>query len=459
MGNSQSIRARYDALTSSVSTLVLMAIGWTVVLLAISPLLGVPWGRAGDFDFRTTMYYHAIMLPLVGILILIASLIMKVGGHVDTLLRYSLVPAIVLCGVGSLFIKDVSDWFPLWMQIIGFLVLDEMAIALLFGLIRMPRRTGQGFRKMNIGYWLVLTTVAAAFIAAVFGHGAGVGIDWGFSSVPGLPGYITSQGIDQSTFTDNLMGSHSHDMLPSVMGGIVGLAMVFFGYDTLKGPRRWLATLGMAVSEFGVLSMTLVFIVAGLTSWGPPTLFQNDPNGLASDDVLMGLVGMGAVIALVGIISMPVERRGKKTVPLAKDPLRLSVVISWLLAFVSVAVFGYFIEFSETYFSSDAGLPHDEAFTSTHLMFGFFMLPIVAGCLLAVDLIYRRTENAPYPQFVAPLALVGEAVMFLGGLVWIMALNSVLFFVGFGVLVFTLLLIAYYLYGIRSMPMSRPSQG
>ncbi len=430
-----------------------MAVAWTAILLAVSPLFGVDWTKTGNFDFRTTMYYHAIMLPLTGILILLVCLIMRVGGHVNTLLRYSLAPAIALCGVGSLFIRNINDLAPLWMQIIGFFVLDEMAIALLWGLIRLPKARKTKFTKMDISYWVILTTVTSAFIAALIGHGAGVGIDWGFNSFPGIPGYINSTGLDQPTFTANLMGSHSHEILPAVMGGIVALTLVQFGCCDLKGPRRWFTALGMGVMEIGVLTMTVVYVVSAVTSWGPPAWFAsaNGTNFIASDDILTGLIGVGAIVALVAMMTAPVEGRGKKTIPLIRDPLRLSLMMTWVYTLVSLAGFGYYIELNETYFHA-AGLPNDEAFTRGHLMFGFFLMPVLAGALLALDLIYRRTEKAPYPQFVPPFALVGMTAMFIGDFVWIVTLNSVLFFIGFGLVVLTLALIAYYMYGVRNLP-------
>ncbi len=462
MGVNEASRTKnwYTLWTSSATNLILLASAWIVLLFALSPLLGIPWASLGDFNFRTLMYYHAIMLPLVGILICIVSLLMNVGGDVKRLLQYSLIPAIVLAGIGSLFIYSISDTVPLWMQIFGFLVLDEMAASLIYGLLVMPRAQGIPYTKMGIGYIVVTTSVISAFLAAIVGHAAGVGVDWGFGWLPLVPGYISGLGVTGSDFTANLIGSHSHEMLPAVMGGIAALTMIYFGYKTAEGFRHWLADIGLWIMEIGVLAMSAAYIYSAVTDWSIPVMFASGPggvNGLALDDILTGFVGGGALIGLVAIAFIPAERHeAKNKVLSARDPLRISMLLSWVVAFIAIAGIGYPIEFNETYFGGGVPPPngavgylHDLAFIRSHLLLGFFLMPITAGILLAVDVVYRKASTAGYPHYVPPFAIVGMMLALIGEYIWVEYLNSIIFFVGFGILIFALFLAALYLYTVR----------
>ena len=438
----------YVRWTSSPMNLILLTVAWVVFLFAISPLAGIPWGQLGDFDFRTLMYYHAIMLPLVGLLICLVCVTMGLGGDVKRLLQYSLIPAIILNGVGSMFIYSVNDLVPLWMQIVGFFVLDEMAVALIYGLFVLPRKMGVRYTRMGMGYYVVTTSVCSSFIAALLGHIGGVGVDWGLGVIPGITGYLTSIGVSSTDFTANVIVSHSHEMLPAVMGGIAALTMTYFGYETSKGFRHWLASIALWIMEAGVLSMTFVYLYSAITNWAVPAIFTSadGANGLAFDDLLTGIVGIGALVGLVAILFIPTERALVTRPTLnAKDPLRVAMLMSWIVAFISVLGIGYPIEFNEVFYQG-AGIQNDLAFTRTHLMLGFFVMPIMAGILLALDLVYRRTNTSSYPTYVAPVAVIGMALTLAGQYIWVDSLSSLVFFIGFGVLVFDLLLVGVYMY-------------
>jgi len=416
----------YDKLTTSPINLLIFVVSWATILLAISPLVGIPWAELGDFNFRTLMYYHAIMLPTVGVLICLVSLVMNVGGEVSKLLRYSLIPAIVLAGLGSFFIFSITDTIPVWMQIVGMLVLDEMAIALIWGLIMLPRKLRVAYKTMNLGYWAITLFVTLAFLAALMGHGSGVGVDWGWGWLPGVLTYLTSQGLTGTGFTANLITSHSHEMLPSVMGGTVALTMVWFGYDRkLKGGYKMAADIGLAIMIFGGLLYTILYIWSGLTSWVIPTILTGGPggvNGLALDDLSTGFVALGSLIAIAPLASIGIEGGGGSAWRSIRDPLRISIFLSWILAIVSIAGVGYPIEFNEAFYGAGippaAGYLNDLAFTRAHLLSGFFIFVILAAFLLALDIFYRKSASGLRLTIAPALAIAGMLITVIGEAVW-----------------------------------------
>ena len=453
----------YDNLTNSAINLIFIAVSWIAILFIISPVAGIPWADFDTTNTREIMYYHAMVLPLIGILILLVCCIMEIQGHVNTLLRYSLIPVIILNGVGGMFIYSLNDVIPLWTQILGFLVLDEMGVALIYGLAVLPRKNGVGYKNMHFGYWVVFSSVVSAFIAAAFlGHVAGMTLDWGsdwFWIIPGLGSYLNGQGLDTATFLSNLVGSHSHEIVPAVMGGTVSLAMIQFGYADTKGIKHGIALLGLAIMEIGIILMTIIYIIGGVTNYVIPAIFTSPDgvNGLALDDALTALIGIGAMVGIVALAPIRMTKSNTdKSLLLVRDPLRLTVLLSWICAFIAVGVFGIYIEFNESFYGAGdpttlaPGVQADLAFSRAHLMLGFFMMPILAGALLALDIVYRKNPTMQYPKYVAPLGITGMVISLVGDVIWIDYLSYWIFFIGYGILVLTLIAIAYYLHDYYS---------
>ena len=447
----------YDKLTTSPINLLIFVVSWATILLVISPLVGIPWSQLGDFNFRTLMYYHAIMLPTVGVLICLVSLVMNIGGEVSKLLRYSLIPAIVLAGLGSFFIFSITDTIPVWMQIVGMLVLDEMAIALIWGLMMLPRKLGMAYRAMNLSYWAITLFVILAFLAALFGHASGVGVDWGWGWIPGILTYLASQGLTGSSFTANLVTSHSHEMLPSVMGGTVVLTMVWFGYDKkLKGGYKMAADIGLAIMIFGGLIYTILYVWSGLTGWPIPTILTGGPggvNGLALDDLSTGFVALGSLIAIAPLATIGIEGIGASIRSSIRDPLRISIFLSWILAIISIAGVGYPIEFNEVFYGAGvppaAGYLNDLAFTRAHLLSGFFIFVILAAFLLALDIFYRKSGFKLNLTLAPALAIAGMLITVTGEVIWVITMNMIIFFVGWSICILSIASIAYYLFALR----------
>ncbi|EQD51786.1 hypothetical protein B1B_10877, partial [mine drainage metagenome] len=117
-----------------------------------------------------------------------------------------------------------------------------------------------------------------------------VGMDFSF--------WAKTQGESASALLGNISTGHSYGMLPAFMGGIVILAAEAFGYSKLAGTRKQVARVGVAVMLAGVALYSGIYVISGIGSYSIPAWFPFGPggvNGLAMDDTMTGLVGIGAL--------------------------------------------------------------------------------------------------------------------------------------------------------------------
>ncbi len=465
-GSRGGVFAAYHKAVESPLFLVTFGVGWVALLLVLSPLFGITWAHLGDMHWRTLMYMHGIFLPLVAILAVLVGAIMEVPGHVRNLLAWSMIPAVVLNGLGSIFNfhqPPHGSEIALWAQVVGFFVLDEIAIALIVGLAMLPRARGKGWFAMGVSFWAVLLSVCSAFAAAVVGHVAGGGISWGSAFYSIVPGWIAAiHGIGFKHihgYVGNLAVAHSHEMLPAVMGGIVALAAVAFRYPQQHGALRRLVDLGLAVVCVGQLLTAWVYLYSAIANYNIPILFAAGPggvNGLAMDDALTGVVALGSIIVLIGLAGMGWDGPAGRRVGSWLDPLRGPLLFSWVVAVASIAGFGYPIEFHETYYGAGTpGVPpaggpgwrQDLAFTRAHLLLGFFLMPVLATVLLS--LVYWREQGnlqAQHPlrvTWIPWLAYGGMALCLVGQGLWVATgTQSWLYFLGWGLTVLAVAAVA-----------------
>ena len=278
-GGQGGVLAAYGKAMESPLFLVAFGVGWIALLLVLSPLFGITWAHLGDMHWRTLMYMHGIFLPLVAILAVLVGTIMEVPGHVRKLLAWSMIPAVVLDGFGSILNfhqPPHGSEIALWAQVAGFFVLDEIAVALIIGLAMLPKARGKGWFAMGVPFWAVFLSVCSTFAAAIVGHVAGGGISWGsafYSIVPGWIHDIHGIGFKHvSDYIGNLSVAHSHEMLPAMMGGIVALAAVAFRYQQQHGALRRLVDLGLAIVCVGQLLTAWVYLYAAIANYNIPTL-------------------------------------------------------------------------------------------------------------------------------------------------------------------------------------------
>ena len=134
--------------------------------------------------------------------------------------------------------------------------------------------------------------------------------------------------------------------------------------------------------------MTAMYVVMALANWSPPTMFESGPNGIASDDIVTGILVMGG-----GVLVLVAFLLGRT---LIRRPTRLAAAWAWVLSFATVVVAGYAIEMNEAFFGagdpSTAGAANDAIFTWLHQDIGLFLLPAIVLVMLAAELLVDRRK-------------------------------------------------------------------
>ncbi|MGC9071559.1 MAG: hypothetical protein ACP5HK_02535 [Acidilobus sp.] len=337
-----------------------------------------------------------------------------------------------LAGIAGIF--DVYDRFalgiPLWAQITAFLVGDEMAIGLIITMLWYPKLSGKGYEAMGVPYYTALLALIGILIAAVEGHIAGW-ITW-FGPWPSFVssyinqtmypvlGYYNATAV--VTWTENVVTSHSHTMLPLIMAGIASIAAVSYGYYEMKGAPKMVAAIGFLIMSYLILAVTWLYIVAGVGNYAIPTLFSsgpNDVNGLAMDDAMTGMIGWGALFVLIGLAAY-LKRAGK-----LRDPFFLTILVAAVLIYLTIPVTGYYIEFHEVYYGFATppapGWMNDFVYTRLHQDFGFFTLPSI---ILAVLLFRQFGLPDIARRNVSSLLISGMLITFAGGEAYFITLAS-----------------------------------
>jgi hypothetical protein len=396
-----------------------------LLFLLISPVFpGVKWFRLGDFTLYTVNFYHTIMIPLAFILILVATSVFSSVNWIKKAINLTTYPILIFSFLGLvLFYPPSAATVDEIMQAIRDILMVVDAIGLILLLLVFPFKAKTQFKSIYGGYALTLLATISATIAAIFGMLLEYGNLYGFASFGPINSYINSIG-GLSTFLGNAWTLHSHQMLPAVMGGIVGLTAVVLGYNKLSKGMRNLVNIGMLISVFGVISMTAMYFIAAVGTWVIPAIFVSGAggaNGLALDDSQTGIIGIGAIIALFGLVKAVDVAKGRKYI-------QLSSLGTWVAAMATMVGVGYVIEFNEVYYgfgdpTQGAGALYDQAYTDGHLMFAFFFLVVVAGILLAS--FYLNKGDHKYFKLASYFAVGGMIIAFEGLLVYVMTLNWV----------------------------------
>jgi len=439
-------------------TYVWLTLFLTGLMSALWFVVGIGDGAQGTippaFAFGASdLYFHSIAIGLAALLVIFVVMafeIDKVEPNVDFPIAYRATLATVIGAVGGiLYLRPVfHSWFaplPLGLIFLGLLLLADVGGALLLELYLLPAKLSgrydarnnsfgmvpkwsnlpkwNDFRKMDGAYWLTFVTVTSTFIAGVMGFVVFwlqyFVVDFGVSSSL-FNGYIAWMG-GAAAFVGGAMGSHSHVIGITVILGVVAVTAKRFGVLNLDGWKRNLARAGMWVSGIGIVVMTATYIVEGFTQvWpnGPPLLFASDPggplslfsftaaNGLAGDDSTMVLASLGAMVMLVPLLLT--SFKGK---PAWKDPIRMAVLGTWILAYLATPIEGLAIEFNESMWN---GTPLDMAFGSQQY-FALVALAMVAAAFLAVDFFQ---DGDRLKTFVGTLGVLIAAFAVIAGLVF-----------------------------------------
>jgi hypothetical protein len=366
-------------------------------------------------NYWHVMYLHGLLIGMVGLAALLACEVFGLKSrHVRLWIAGGVVAATTLASVGGIFDSRIPGAeVALWTQIAGFFALDEILLALLWGLFReRPRRPF----KAALPFWAAWLSAASMFAAALMGHLAGWILEFGdHPSI--IANYTRWIGVKPADFTTNLIGSHSHEMAVASMGLISVLAVQQFGLPRLTGRARTASLAALGWLSFGVIAMTIAYLAMAFSSWAPPTLFQSagGTNGIAGDDILTGLtVMLGGLIALV----MTCYGRRHDMTSWLRMPLHLASATAWLASFATVVVAGYAIEMNETYFGGGGpakGAAKDAVFTWLHQDIGLFLLP---GLVLLAVATHRLITSARQPM-VGWLIMAGTLVTLAGAMIFV----------------------------------------
>jgi len=218
------------------------------------------------------------------------------------------------------------------------------------------------------------------------------------------------------------------------MAAIVFLAAEAFGYSALVGIRKQVARVGAGIMLAGIALYSGIYAVSAVGTFVIPAWFPSGSggvNGIAMDDTMTGLVGVGALILAAAMLP---ELRGsfRKTASVVKqrlNPVRLGVYMSYLMATVVMFLYGYYIEMNESRFGF-AALPAaqaagDQVFTRTHLLLVFGSLPIIAIFLLAADLLGDTSgRGATLKRWMSGSVLAGMVVATMGLGIWVFSTPS-----------------------------------
>ncbi|MDE1843714.1 MAG: hypothetical protein KGI10_00130 [Thaumarchaeota archaeon] len=431
------------------------SIVWAVGVMAISPVVNyvTPLLNSGynsqwtpDILYRLNMYWHGgIFLPWVIVLLTVVYVVIgldSMKGVLGRLVRIFLFGfgffAVPLAGIGGIFnVTDKFAWgIPHLLEYPGFAVLDLASVAIMISLIVYPRLSGKGYRKMGLPFYVLLLCVIGSFIAAMLGYVAAY-ITVSGPSPPIVSHYINSTmypvlGYYNSTavitFAQNVVGSHSHAMLPILMAGIVVLVAIVCGYDVWSKGQKIISSIGFLTMFGSVIAVLGIYLASGIGNYQVPTLFASGPNGVAQDDIITGVVGLGALFVLVALLLASGKKGGNGHT--IKDPLFASVVIAWIIIYLVIPVNGFYINFNEAFYSG-AGSAFDDAYTRFHQDYAFFLLPI----LVTTFLIFEMFEISGIKRKrVGYLYISGEIIIFVLGEIYSMVtLNPyVLYGAGFG---------------------------
>jgi hypothetical protein len=401
------------------------------VLSALWFLLGVVPNADGtmppSFSFGPSdMFFHSIAIGITALVVyfvIMAFNLDKYEPNIDFPIAYRALLATILGAIAAAFylspvfnaattpITDIIMFAAL-------LLLADVGGALIVQLYLLPAKqsgrydpynntmgmfpklsqlpTLSDLKKMDYAYWLVFTAVIVTFIAGIMGFIAlWINPNHVFIAAPAfLNGYEASLG-GASAFFDALIGSHSHVIGISIILGIVAVTAKRFDVLNLKGLGSRVAKLGMLVSIFGLMIMTMVFLFEAFDAYVPPLIFASNPggplqlwsftaaNGMAGDDSTMFLASLGAMIMLLPLMLTKIRDR-----PAWKDPIRLSILAMWVIAYIATPLEGFFIEFHEATLS---GSPVDIVFGNLQY-FSLFAVAMITLAFLAVDFFQGR-EN------------------------------------------------------------------
>jgi hypothetical protein len=396
--------------------LTFFVIAWLTLFAALTIFVSNPFQSEPSAgvapDYAKVMFLHGLLIGMVGLLALLTLQVMKVSSlHARIWITGGVLFATILAAVGGLFDNKIPGAEPaMWTQILGFFALDEILIVLIYGLYMEWRKATPLTR--SLAYIVAMLASVSMLLAAVMGHVAGWIMEFGENTPSFVAGFRSFAGFgSQDDFVGALVGSHSHEIAVAAMALTAIIAAQYLGYAKATGTAFLVSRIGAAMIGLGVIVMTLIYSAGAVSTWAPPTLFENGPSGIPSDDIITGVLVMGGgVVTLLALANL-------RTI--FHRPVTLAAIWAWILSFATVAVAGFSIEMNSGFFGAGdpqaAGAAHDAIFTWFHQDVGLFLLPTIVLVMLVVGLFVRQ----PQTQWIGWAAIAGSTILFLGGMLWV----------------------------------------
>ena len=408
---------------------------WIVFVVFLS-FVTVPWlkaGNGGDLTDPMIWFYHAIMIPTAALFLILCTRVFTLHPWARYVVTRGAIVAVfesiglLVRGYGELHNVAPVAALGTWIDLPCTLVMFLLTAVFLIGLVATTfiPRAGKAVSRQKIEItWALFLSGVSAMTWVLFGmiySASEVGINFGF--------WASTQKEPLSSLLGNMVTSHSHGMLPAFMAGIVLLAAEAFGYSRLGGARKQVARAGVGVMLAGVALFSGLYFIAGLGSYSIPTWFPFGPggvNGMAMDDTMTGLVGVGTLILAAAML--PEVRQGFSRLGSAVarrfNPVRASVYLTYVMATAAMFLYGFYIEMNESQFGF-AALPasraiNDQIFTRSHLLFVFGALPVMAVLLVAAEIAGDTSRvGVVLRRWMSAFMVAGMVVTLVGMGIWV----------------------------------------
>jgi hypothetical protein len=313
------------------------------------------------------MTYHSISTPFIGIVSLLFLEIIEIRSRVYKLIKYTAAIGGICGGIGAIFWAYTDLFLLHHLFLVGLSLLFLCAIFLVYGLIPGKEvKEAEYYRDIpkiagfNILHLSSVIVIGSMIVFAIFGALAAIimlAIDEPFFLVEFE--YVFNRGIDKELFQE-LASFHMRLMNALLLTGVLILT---FRYTRVKGK---FAKIGLWFILIGVVAMTVGYFLVLVM-------------GKAANAILMParalILFTGVIVAFDGWIKVSKEELGSeyvsasfgsKIMALLKNPLRLSMFVTYFLAGFIVVIPGMLIVTDLETYRNILNYPVERNFATGH---------------------------------------------------------------------------------------------
>ncbi len=411
--------------------------GWVGFMFLIYMIVNVNWFHTGDFNFRTAMAYHGILIPTWLILALSYLQHIEDLASILKLAGIGAVSASVFTGVGSAFIHKPGISFGTILQVTGMIMAEIIVLMIIIKSFQYFFKTSENNLNKS-AWWTISIGMLSLSLATPLGHFAGAIKDFG-NKFPLLLKHSNFLGVSPKDAVDGYIGSHSHQILAAFLA--IGFALPLIKTTIKKsGAVKILEKTGLSLIILATVSQTVLYQYSAWFGWEPPDLFANGPNGLPLDDFILVILGIGMLLLIPSLFTKGKEKIALKDYSHSINRVLVIILTAYMIAIV---ILGLYIEFHEQFYGhgegTALGVPYDMAYIRAHMIFGFMIIPILIAVLVNGKLIKNRERLYVLLWFTVITVLIGA----IGTFVWTISLNPFFLIVSLRFTVALLLFISY----------------